>query len=301
MGIDDIIEAMDGSQETPDNGATLEPFDRESWIEKKEIEREQVFTLMNNTAERVASNPELFQSYLDVESKFPRYSVGNVLLIAAQNAKATKVADYDTWKQNGVYIKKDEKGILLLEPSSEYTRSDGTTGVKFAVKRVFDIAQTTSREQLNKPAPIDERKLIQALITDAPCKLKMDDNIRSGQNALYQPEDKTVHIRHGMSAEQMFRAVSKELALARMDNGDYKRADCLFRAEAVSYLLCRRFNVEPNAEALAKMPESFSGKEGKEIKAELEKIRETANEMGQSISHTLDKTKKPVDRGDDAR
>lgn len=301
MAIDDIIEAMSGTQNAPDDGATLEPFDKENWIEKKGIEREQVFALMNNTAERIASNPELFLSYLDVESKFPRYSVGNILLIAAQNADATKLADYETWKQNGVYIKKNEKGILLLEPGNEYTRGDGSTGVKFAVKRVFDISQTTSREQPKKPAPIDERKLIQALITDAPCKLKMDDSISSTQLAIYQPEDKTVHIRHGLSGEQMFRAVSKELALARMDKGQYRRADCSFRAEAISYLLCRRFHIEPNAGAFDRMPESLSGKEGKEIKAELEKIRETSNEMGLSISHTLNKLQKPPDRGDDAR
>ena len=58
----------------------------------------------------------LFQTGLDVMARFDRYSVGNVILIAAQKPDATKLADFDTWKQNRTYVRKGEDHIKLLEP-----------------------------------------------------------------------------------------------------------------------------------------------------------------------------------------
>lgn len=120
-------------------------FNREEWAAQKKQERESAFAMIDETAQRMANDGGLFQSYLDVQARFDRYSVGNAVLITAQKADATQLSDFKGWKNNGVFIKKGESGIVLLEPGEEYTKEDGTVGVSYNSKKVFDISQTTAK------------------------------------------------------------------------------------------------------------------------------------------------------------
>ena len=120
-------------------------FNKEEWAAQKKQERESAFAMIDVTAQRMANDGGLFQSYLDVQARFDRYSVGNAVLITAQKADATQLSDFKGWKNNGVFIKKGESGIVLLEPGEEYTKEDGTVGVSYNSKKVFDISQTTAK------------------------------------------------------------------------------------------------------------------------------------------------------------
>ena len=125
---------------------SVQPFDKEEWIQQKKAEREAAYLMIDQTAELLPSDGERIKTYLDLQSRFPRYSVGNVLLLSAQRPEATRIADYKTWKDSGAYIQKDETGIIILEPGNEYTREDGSVGVSYNAKRVFDISQTSAKE-----------------------------------------------------------------------------------------------------------------------------------------------------------
>lgn len=59
----------------------------------------------------------------------------NALLILAQMPEATQLKDFDGWKDAGASIKRQQKGISILEPGEEYTREDGTIGTSYNVKR----------------------------------------------------------------------------------------------------------------------------------------------------------------------
>ncbi len=67
-------------------------FDKEAWLEQKRADRKETFDLIDVTADSLTRNAELFQTCLDVMSKFDRYSVGNILLLTAQNPNATHLA-----------------------------------------------------------------------------------------------------------------------------------------------------------------------------------------------------------------
>ena len=121
-------------------------FDKDAWAAQKKQERESAFAMIDETAHRMANDGSLFQSYLDVQARFDRYSVGNAVLITAQKADATQLSDFKGWKNNGVFIKKGESGIVLLEPGEEYTKEDGTMGVSYNSKKVFDIFRSISQE-----------------------------------------------------------------------------------------------------------------------------------------------------------
>ncbi len=63
-----------------------------------------------------AGHSEALTGYLKAIGRFHRYSLHNVLLIASQKPQASYVAGFRTWNQLGSFVKKGEKGILILAP-----------------------------------------------------------------------------------------------------------------------------------------------------------------------------------------
>ncbi len=60
---------------------------------------------------------EEFQEWLDVQSRFHDYSYRNSLLISLQKPDATRVAGYQTWKNDfNRYVKEGEKAIWIWAP-----------------------------------------------------------------------------------------------------------------------------------------------------------------------------------------
>ena len=59
-----------------------------------------------------------WQQMLQAAAKFHTYSLGNVLLIALQAPQASRVAGFRTWQGLGRQVRKGERGIAILAPSS---------------------------------------------------------------------------------------------------------------------------------------------------------------------------------------
>ena len=53
-----------------------------------------------------------FRDYLDVQAAFRNYSATNALLILATKPDARRLGDKDFWRDQGVYIKRQEFGKL---------------------------------------------------------------------------------------------------------------------------------------------------------------------------------------------
>ncbi|MGD0307341.1 MAG: ArdC family protein [Candidatus Acidiferrales bacterium] len=93
---------------------------------------------------------ETLTHFLATMAQFRRYSLGNIMLIAAQRRDATRVAGFRTWNKLGRFVKKGEKGIFVLAPimrlktespdNLELKESTNPTG--FRAVYVFDISQT---------------------------------------------------------------------------------------------------------------------------------------------------------------
>ena len=191
---DDIFNAS-AQKDTEDK--SFVSFDKDAWAAQKKQERESAFAMIDETAQRMANDGSLFQSYLDVQARFDRYSVGNAVLITAQKADATQLSDFKGWKNNGVFIKKGESGIVLLEPGEEYTKEDGTVGVSYNSKKVFDISQTTAKVKDRPAMKRDERLLLKAIIHNAPCPIEISQKLPENINAVYRPDDKKIYVRPG--------------------------------------------------------------------------------------------------------
>lgn len=295
---DDII----SSKPTQDQKQSFTSFDKDEWAAKKKQEREDAYVLIDSTAERMAGDGALFQTYLDVQSRFDRYSVSNALLIAAQKPDAVKLADFQTWKKANVYIKKGESGIIMLEPGEEYTRSDGSTGVSYNAKRMFDITQTTSRQQPTQTVSHDPRLLLQALIHNAPCEIEISDRLSDNVGAVYQPQEKKILVRQGMDAPDIFRSIAQELAHAHMDKGDYNRSECAFPAYCAAYMLCKRYGVSVSTFCFDRLPESLGHMDAKTLRSQLGKIRDVVGDMSANMSRVLEpRQREQKNRSGDAR
>src|SRR6202051_4769619 len=59
---------------------------------------------------------ETLKQYLAAIGRFHRYSLRNVMLIASQKPTATHVAGFHSWHKLGRFVKKGEKGIMILAP-----------------------------------------------------------------------------------------------------------------------------------------------------------------------------------------
>ena len=168
-------------------------FDKDAWAAKKQANRENVYLMIDTYGHEMSIDGGLFRSYLDVQARFDRYSVSNAILIAAQMPEATRLADFDSWKASGVYVKRGEDAITILEPGKEYTRQeDGSTGVFYDPKKVFDISQTNSRQQTVPTVARDDRLLLKALMNNAPCRFAISNELPEGVNVAYHAENNMI-------------------------------------------------------------------------------------------------------------
>ena len=274
---DDIFTARPqrSTQYTPDDA-----FNKDEWAASKQAERSEVYGMMDTATESVLSNGEEFRSYLDTLSRFDRYSAGNVLLILTQMPEATQLRDFDGWKEKNANIKKNEKGIRILEPGDEYAREDGTTGVSYNVKKVFDISQTTARREQQIEHP-DARQLIRALMQASPVTVNISEDMPLDVGAHYDPNNGVINIRRGMSAQDIVRTLSQEIAHAEMDgqDGKYDRGDVAFTAYCASYVVCRKIGFEVKQFSFERLPESYSGMEPQAGRSELTRIRNVSADI----------------------
>ena len=90
-------------------------FDKEEWANRKQQDRESAYAMVDDALKKVGTDGKAFQTYLDVQSKFERYSVSNALLVAAQKPDATDLGEANFWRGRGGYIRKGESGILLRQ------------------------------------------------------------------------------------------------------------------------------------------------------------------------------------------
>lgn len=281
--IDEIFEG--GKKEKP-------AFNKEEWAKQQQENRAKAYEMLDSATQEI-SNPDIFMNYLSVQSRFDRYSVSNALLVAYQMPEATRLCDSKTWREHKVFIQKGERGILILEPGKEFKRQDGTVGVNYNVKKVFDVSQTTSKRKTVEPMKHNEKALVKALVKTSPVPVEISSDMYIDISAIYRPDKKCILIRQGMPGDEIFRSLSKEIAHARLDKGDYNRDKCELAASAISFIACEKVGIEPYR--IKSDKGLFDGMEPKDIRSELGTIRNEANSISLSIQKTMDARAKNAD------
>lgn len=272
-----------------------QPFDKEAWVQKKQELRQWTYDTIDTTTNTIAKSGEMFQGYLDVQSRFDRYSVSNALLILAQRPDATRIGDFESWKEQGVFFRRKETGFYILEPGEEYRREDGSTGISYNPKKMFDVTQTTSGQKKEPPAYPDDRTRIKALMDRAPVPISIGDALPPDMHALYEPDVNRIVIRRGLGAGEIFRALAQELAHAEMARGNegYSRSACHFQAYCASYLLCKQFGVDTASFRFGRVPERLKDMEPQQIRSELTVMKEAAHDISRRMHRMLAQQRQP--------
>jgi len=284
---------------TPAVEQSGQPLSKEDYAAKKKTEREELFALSDDTALAVSSDGGKFQKYLDVQSKFDRYSAVNALLVMAQESKlprqnASRLGDFDYWKSRGGAPRLGQTGIAILEPR-EYTKEDNTPGVGYNVKKVFDISQINTRKLKATPPPptYTDRQILGALISNAHVQITGVDTLPDGAGAKYDPQADTISVRKGMEFADTFRSVAQELAYADLSTGPDTQADPKFSAYCASYMLCKKHGVDTQSFDFAEAPKVLVGKETRDVKSELSQIRDVAEDISGRMARQLEAVSKP--------
>ena len=267
---------------------------KEDFAEKKRAEKERVYNLIDDTALDVMSSPEKFKAYLDTQSRMDRYSAVNALLIYSQFPKATQLKDFDDWSKDNVKIVKGAKSISILEPV-EYAKRDGTTGISYNVKRMFDVSQTNGRKT---PAPSvnrDPKEFITTMFDASPVEVQSVDELPyPNTGAFYNNEKQTLFVKKAVGDSVVVaQCVAQELAHAQLSiNSDtYSRRDMGFQAVCIGYMICKKHGIDTQNFAIERIPDEYKNMNAKEIRAFLSKTRNAMSDIQSSISEQLYRSK----------
>ena len=252
---------------------------------------------------------DAYKAYLKCMSKFHNYSLNNTLLIALQRPDASLVAGYQAWKKDhGRQVRKGEKGIKIIAPCKykvelEEKDNDGNQKVAeytgFKVATVFDYAQTEGPELptigVNELAGDvgGYRKLFNALTEMCPVPIYTED-INNGAKGYYSDADRKIVIKSDMSQLQIHEMEHEKLHAKEKLDKDHPvdRRTKEVEAESIAYTICQHYGLDSSDYSFSYVAGWSSGKEVKELKASLERIRSAADEMITSIDKALDKQAK---------
>ena len=268
------------------------PFNKEEWAAQKQAQRQEAYELIDNTCGKMMKDGDAFRQYLDVQGRFDRYSVNNAILVAAQMPEATQLKDYNGWKQSRAYVNKDAAKITILEPSKEYTRDDGKKAVGYNAKVVYDVSQTTSKDRQQPQEAKTMRDLVSALVDASPANFQPVEELEVP--AFYDSSQQTIFVRTGLSEEQLFVCMSKEVAAAVFDFKYNESRDASdFKSFCVAYMVSSRYGVDTRGFNFGRLPKEYEGMDTQAFKGELGSMRDVMGEIQSDMYKSMEKNKPP--------
>ena len=273
-----------------------------AFIAESKNNRNRCYELSEQITAAVATDSQMFQKYLDVQSRFDRYTASNSLLILAQRPEAQKLGDYSYWRSQGTFVKRQERDnpVLILEPGKEYEREDGSIGTYYNAKKLYEPSQTSLRNYTQDKPQVTEQQLIRALLSNPPVNIvpAEPDQMPEGKGALFAPDEKCIYVRKGMDAQSIFLSLSPELALAGFADGNkmYDRDAEAFHAYCASYMLCKKYGIDTQYFDFSHAPEFFENMESQEVRAELAKAQESFKHINARMEKSLQQERNQTER-----
>ncbi len=187
---------------------------------------------------------DALKAYFAAMAKFHQYSFRNLMLIFSQRPDATRVAGFNTWKKLGRWVKKGEKGIVIiapmvLKPKDEQPDREDDKPAVFKASHVFDVSQTEGDSLPEfSSAQGDPGKYMEQLtnlISGQGIKLNYSSQLGSADGA---STGGTILLKEGLSPAAEFSVLVHELAHEMM----HRSPEALKRGKKV---------VETEAEAVA--------------------------------------------------
>lgn len=196
------------------------------------------------------TSSENWQHYLDCQSRFHRYSFGNVLLIATQRHEATRVAGFSAWRRMNRFVRKGERAIWILAPMI-YKDADETDriirGFKFVP--VFDVAQTDGEELpsiCNRLVGDDPQGHYASLLGVAhTAGFTVEDHEFDGStNGDCSHNEQRIRVESRNTPAQRVKTLAHEIAHALLHETVESRALAELEAESTAYVVCHALGID---------------------------------------------------------
>lgn len=294
---DDLFEQRPQAEAVPQKQESQKERPKRQWWQvKEEKHRKEAYATLDKIFGEFSEGTGSMEAYLDVQSRFPFHSARNALLIEAKCPHAERIHDEKGWKDMGVTVLEEEKRlpIIILEPGKAYRREDGSVGQNFYAKEVYDISQTTARDEAQPQVRYDDRLLLKGLIASSPVPIRAVEELPQGRGAMFSAEQNAILVKKGMDAPDIFRCVSLEAAnvqLAQSHEG-YSREAEGYKAYAVSYMLCQRYGVDVKGYDISRLDGVLQGQDPREeVPAALTDMRDTFKEMNGRIARAMGLTR----------
>jgi antirestriction protein ArdC len=237
---------------------------------------------------------ETLTQYLAAIGRFHHYSLRNVMLIASQKPTASHVAGFQAWHNLGRFVKKGEKGIMILAPivrrKNESAKQDETdessTAVGFRAAYVFDIRQTDGQELPEIGSfngdPREYRERLAKFVTDQSIALEYSDEIAPARGTSAGGK---ITVLPGQSPADEFATLAHELAHEMMHRDERRNSTSKrtreTEAEAVAFVVCHAIGLETGS-ASQDYIQLYEG-DAKLLSESLERIQKTANQILNAI------------------
>ena len=267
--------------------------------EGKKVKVEQAKQIASNAIEQLrqaleAGHSERLKEYLGAMARFRRYSWHNVMLIASQKPNATHIAGFHAWHKLGRFVRKGEKGILILAPiirkkaenNRETEPDESSTAVGFRAAYVFDINQTDGQPLPEigsvNGEPREYRERLSKFVADQSIALEYSEDIAPARGT---SSGGKITLLPGQSPAEEFATLVHEVAHEMMHRDERRSSTskCVreTEAEAVAFVVCSAIGLETGSAAQDYI--GLYGGDGKLLIESLEYIQRTSTEILNAI------------------
>lgn len=262
---------------------------KEEYAQMMKEKRQALFKMANEQTFKAVENPENYLQYLRLQSTLD-YTVTNTLLVMAQNPNASILKDYTHWREMNKYVQKGAKGITILEPGKEYQRQDGSIGINYNPKTVFDISQLNEKNNTPPlPARFNIKELVGAIVHRVDINPEVvSENSEMPKDVYYDKDRNFLFVKKGLQPEAMLIGLIREYCFIDCADQFNSRNEARFMAESAAYMIAQKYGLNHYDKSFVNnIYHHFEGKEQKDIKGELESIKSLKDRVVERMEHGI--------------
>ena len=257
------------------------------WKNQHQADRQAVTEMQDCGIELIVTDPAQYIRYLTMQGDNPAYSAGNVAIVLAGMEKATVFGTRNRWQSLGRTVLPEEQdhGVKIFA-------RDARTKT-YSLTDAYDVSQTQGKDLKHRALREDSAEMssaLQTLLNYSKAEPAVDRSLDAP--AFFDEDKRELAINPNYTDPEAFASIAAEVALTRYHdkgyNRDYSWARYELDAQSVSYILCRRYGVEPKQPNLERLGERFAGMDMDECKGVLDKIQDMSKQIGRSIDLNIE-------------
>lgn len=249
----------------------------------------------NLTTALEAGKSDTLIAYLKTVAKFHQYSFRNCMLISMQRPDATRIAGFRTWKKLNRFVKKGEKGIVIIAPivikkdDKKCQDNNDSQTVYFKATHVFDISQTDGDPLPEPSSVLGNPKGHLKRLKDFAQSRCIEIEYSYGLGAAYGASlGGKILLSPGLSPAGEFTTLSHEIAheLLHKCDKDLRPSKKVreAEAEAVSFVACQAIGLDTNT-ASSDYIQLYRGDKDTLLES-FDRIQQTALEIIRALAKT---------------